>query len=107
MQLSTVIIGLSSIIFVTAMNSFIIILYQNVTSDETEITKDQIRSIGGDIKQEFNLIKGFSADLPDNGPRLLENNPYIEFIEPDQMFTIQKNTHIRESRPTGSIGVDN
>lgn len=107
MQLSKVIIGFSSLILVTAMNSYIIMLYQNVTSDQTEYTKAHIRSIGGIIKQELNLIKGFVADLPDNGPQLLANNPYIEFIEQDQMFTIQTNTDISGSRPTGSIAVAN
>ncbi|PFH47545.1 hypothetical protein AMATHDRAFT_6640 [Amanita thiersii Skay4041] len=44
---------------------------------------------GGQVKDEYtNVLKGFSATMPNSLAANFERNDLIEFIEPDTMVTI-------------------
>lgn len=51
--------------------------------------KENIKSSGGNIKQEYELFKGFAAELPDDHVSTLSSHPEVEHVEKDQEVSIQ------------------
>ncbi|GFF25885.1 protease B inhibitors 2 and 1 [Aspergillus udagawae] len=52
--------------------------------------KDNITSSGGSIKSDFQLVKGFTAEVPDGMVGVLSNDDLIENVEEDANVSIQQ-----------------
>ncbi|KAJ9666896.1 hypothetical protein H2201_003030 [Coniosporium apollinis] len=55
---------------------------------ELEKLKKQIQDQGGKITHEFKLIKGFTAEVPDDAISTLQDNQHLN-VEPDQEVRTQ------------------
>lgn len=70
-------------------NNYIVTLKENASDADVDALKNQIKSAGGEITQEYSLIKGFAAKLPEVAASLVEKNPQVLLFEPDQEVSIQ------------------
>jgi len=63
-------------------------LKQDAKPEELENAKKTAKSQGGEITNEFKLIKGFTVKYPDDKVGTLETNEHIH-VEPDQEVRTQ------------------
>jgi hypothetical protein len=52
--------------------------------------KDNITSSGGSIKSDFELVKGFTAEVPDGMVGTLSSHDLIENVEEDANVSTQR-----------------
>ncbi|KAH1664358.1 hypothetical protein KXV51_009640 [Aspergillus fumigatus] len=57
---------------------------------EQSRVKDNITSSGGSIKPDFELVKGFTAEVPDGMVGVLSNHDFIENVEEDANVSTQR-----------------
>ncbi|GIC89496.1 uncharacterized protein Aud_005915 [Aspergillus udagawae] len=67
-----------------------ITLKSSATDDQIKQVKDNITSSGGSIKSDFQLVKGFTAEVPDGMVGVLSNDDLIENVEEDANVSIQQ-----------------
>ncbi|RHZ47719.1 uncharacterized protein CDV56_102357 [Aspergillus thermomutatus] len=67
-----------------------ITLNSSATEDQIKQVKDNITSSGGSIKSDFELVKGFTAEVPDGTLGTLSNHDLIENVEEDANVTTQQ-----------------
>ncbi|KAK3721721.1 hypothetical protein LTR37_002886 [Vermiconidia calcicola] len=63
-------------------------LKENAGADQLEAAKKQVTDQGGKITHEFKLIKGFTADMPDDKVSTMQSNEHIN-VEADGKVTTQ------------------
>lgn len=67
-----------------SLSNYIITLKESATDIDVKNIKLKILEWGGEITNEFSLIKGFSAKLPEVHSKLLEGHEHVSSIEKDQ-----------------------
>jgi len=70
-------------------NTYIVTLKKDTSPQEEQKIKDDIKAKGGSIGHEYTLIKGFSAEFPDDQVSTLESHPHVERMERDGTVTTQ------------------
>ncbi|ODQ80631.1 hypothetical protein BABINDRAFT_160884 [Babjeviella inositovora NRRL Y-12698] len=68
---------------------YIITLKEDASDADVQALKDQVTSAGGEITNEYSLIKGFSANLPEDHASTLETHEHVNSIEADGEVKIQ------------------
>ncbi|KAF2479453.1 hypothetical protein BDY17DRAFT_303893 [Neohortaea acidophila] len=63
-------------------------LKKGASEDKYEEAKKQVTEHGGKITREFSIVKGFTADIPDDKVSALESNEHIT-VERDGKVTTQ------------------
>ncbi|KAJ5278867.1 hypothetical protein N7478_004239 [Penicillium angulare] len=71
------------------MPSFIVKCHEGVSDDQIQTLKKQIEEQGGNITQDFSIIKGFGVEFPEDRVSMFANHEHIEFIEADGEVTTQ------------------
>ncbi|KAL4871693.1 hypothetical protein BDV12DRAFT_163590 [Aspergillus spectabilis] len=71
------------------MPSYIISLAKDASDEEVQSIKQQVRDNGGTIDREYNLIKGFSATLPEVHAESFASHPKVANVEKDQEVRTQ------------------
>lgn len=66
------------------MSKYIVTLKENTSDDEANQIKQQIEQLGGKITQEYSLIKGFAAELPEVAASKVQSSPHVLLFEADQ-----------------------
>ncbi|KAK9895927.1 hypothetical protein P389DRAFT_196043 [Cystobasidium minutum MCA 4210] len=70
--------------------SFIVCLKDDSTEEDYKKQVDAIKAKGGTVDKHFgDVMKGFSATIPEDHVSTLEQDPCIQFIEPDSEVKIQ------------------
>lgn len=65
--------------------AYIVTLKDDTSDQEAESIKSNIKSLGGEITNEFSLIKGFSVKLPKiHADSLQKENANIATVEEDK-----------------------
>ncbi|CAI9631637.1 hypothetical protein AA0114_g12174 [Alternaria tenuissima] len=59
------------------MAQFNITLKKDAPKEELEAAKKHVTDQGGKIVNEFTLIKGFTAEIPDDAVSTLESNEHV------------------------------
>ncbi|EFQ96318.1 hypothetical protein P3342_005877 [Pyrenophora teres f. teres] len=59
------------------MAQFNITLKKDAPKEELEAAKKHVTDQGGKIVNEFTLIKGFTAEIPDDAVTTLESNEHV------------------------------
>ncbi|KAK5135653.1 hypothetical protein LTR08_004954 [Meristemomyces frigidus] len=59
------------------MPSIMVSLKENASPDQLADAKKKITDQGGKITNEFTLIKGFSAELPEGQASILSSNEHL------------------------------
>ncbi|GFF51324.1 protease B inhibitors 2 and 1 [Aspergillus udagawae] len=72
------------------MPAVMITLKSSATDDQIKQVKDNITSSGGSIKSDFELVKGFTAEVPDGMVGVLSSDDLIENVEEDANVSIQQ-----------------
>ncbi|PKX97245.1 uncharacterized protein P174DRAFT_418221 [Aspergillus novofumigatus IBT 16806] len=67
-----------------------ITLNSSATDDQIKQVKDKITSSGGSIKSDFELVKGFTAEVPDGMVGTLSSHDLIENVEEDANVSTQR-----------------
>lgn len=68
----------------SGLKNYIITLKDSATSVDVDSLKKKVKDFGGEITNEFSLIKGFSAKLPAVHSKLLEDHEHVSSIEEDK-----------------------
>ena len=68
----------------SGLKNYIITLKESATSVDVDSLKKKVQDFGGQIPNEFSLIKGFSAKLPEVHSKLLEGHEHVATIEEDK-----------------------
>ncbi|EUC41807.1 hypothetical protein COCMIDRAFT_40056 [Bipolaris oryzae ATCC 44560] len=68
------------------MAQFNITLKKDAPKEELEAAKKKVTDQGGKIVNEFTLIKGFTAEIPDDVVSTLESNEHV---------TVEKDAEVR------------
>lgn len=68
----------------SGLKNYIITLKESATSADVSSLKQKVTEAGGKITNEFSLIKGFSAKLPEAHSKLLEGHEHVNSIEEDK-----------------------
>ncbi|CAH2355730.1 protease B inhibitor 2 [[Candida] railenensis] len=67
----------------SGLKDYIITLKDSATDADVSSVKDKISSIGGSIVNEFSLIKGFTAKLPEVHSSAIGEHEHVASIEED------------------------
>ncbi|GIK00132.1 hypothetical protein Aspvir_004150 [Aspergillus viridinutans] len=67
-----------------------ITLNSSATDEQIKQVKDSITSSGGSIKSDFELVKGFTAEVPEGMVGVLSNHDFIENVEEDANVSTQR-----------------
>ncbi|KAH8723625.1 hypothetical protein GQ44DRAFT_303087 [Phaeosphaeriaceae sp. PMI808] len=70
------------------MPQFNVTLAKDASHDELDKAKQHVKDQGGKIVSEFTLIKGFTADIPDDAVSTLQSNDKIT-VEADGVVKTQ------------------
>lgn len=70
------------------MPSINVSLKEGAGADQLDAAKKQVTDQGGKITHEFKLIKGFTADMPDDKVSTMQSNDHIN-VEADGKVTTQ------------------
>ncbi|KAH8889750.1 peptidase inhibitor I9 [Thozetella sp. PMI_491] len=65
------------------MPSYIITCKEEATPEQVKATKDLAVSQGGKITHEYNLIKGFAVEFPEDQITTLEKHEHVKAVEKD------------------------
>ncbi|KAJ5190618.1 Proteinase inhibitor propeptide [Penicillium cinerascens] len=65
-----------------------ITLKEGSSPEELEKAKDDVRAKGGIIKHEYSLIKGFTAEFPEDLAQTLDSTEHIH-VEQDGVVSTQ------------------
>ncbi|KAG9195424.1 hypothetical protein G6011_00545 [Alternaria panax] len=68
------------------MAQFNITLKKDAPKEELDAAKKHVTDQGGKIVNEFTLIKGFTAEIPDDAVSTLESNEHV---------TVEKDSEVR------------
>ncbi|KEZ41041.1 hypothetical protein SAPIO_CDS7079 [Scedosporium apiospermum] len=71
------------------MPTYIVTCKPDATPAQVQQAKDDAVAQGGKIGHEYNLIKGFSVDFPDNAVSAFQKHEHVEHVELDQPVRIQ------------------
>lgn len=69
--------------------TYIITLKDAITAQQTVNVQEEIANYGGKVVDNFTIIKGFSAELPESVAQTLENHDLVASIEKDLEVKIQ------------------
>lgn len=68
---------------------YIVVFDENTGNGEMETAMNRVRAQGGSIHFVYEAaIKGFAAALPEKALQGLQNNPQVQFIQAEQVITI-------------------
>ncbi|PLB55821.1 hypothetical protein P170DRAFT_506333 [Aspergillus steynii IBT 23096] len=70
------------------MPVFNVTLKKDSPPEELQKAKEQVKKEGGSIKHEYTLIKGFTAEYPDDQVKTLETTEHVH-VEQDGEIRIQ------------------
>ncbi|KAK5175557.1 uncharacterized protein LTR77_000696 [Saxophila tyrrhenica] len=70
------------------MPSINVSLKEGAGADKLEEAKKNVTDQGGKITHEFKLVKGFTADIPDDKVSTLQSNEHVNY-EQDSKVTTQ------------------
>ncbi|KAI0406171.1 hypothetical protein F4802DRAFT_596530 [Xylaria palmicola] len=62
---------------------------EGASADEVAATKKHAKDQGGKITHEYNLIKGFAVEFPEDKVNTLESHEHVKAIEKDQEVKTQ------------------
>ncbi|KAL5594372.1 hypothetical protein BROUX41_001307 [Berkeleyomyces rouxiae] len=65
------------------MPSYMVTLKKGSTDEEVTAAKELAQKQGGEITDEFTLIKGFAVSYPEGTVQTLENHPTVQSFEPN------------------------
>jgi len=68
---------------------FIVVFNDDVTPEQIKKYVQEINENGGNVTQEYSLLKGFAASLPESFAHNLRSDKLIKYIEPDGVVTTQ------------------
>ncbi|KAL0264929.1 hypothetical protein SLS55_000883 [Diplodia seriata] len=63
-------------------------LKEGASADQLDNAKKQVQDQGGKVTHEFKLIKGFTAEFPEDSVHSLETNDHVT-VEADQVVKTQ------------------
>ncbi|OJK03298.1 hypothetical protein ASPACDRAFT_76359 [Aspergillus aculeatus ATCC 16872] len=83
--------AISSLVPLTLAKSVLVSFPAGTPDSVLQQAKDSVLNAGGQITHEFTLIKGFSADCPEEAIQQIstQSAAYKPTIEQDQMVSIQ------------------
>ncbi|OCL05859.1 hypothetical protein AOQ84DRAFT_390585 [Glonium stellatum] len=70
------------------MPTYNVTLKQGATDDDLQKAKKEVTDQGGKIVNEFKLVKGFTAEFPEDSVHALKSNDQIT-VEADSVVTTQ------------------
>ncbi|CAH6723798.1 protease B inhibitor 2 [[Candida] jaroonii] len=68
----------------SSIKQYIVTLKETSSDKEVSDIKKQISSLGGEITNEFSLIKGFTAKLPEVHSESIKGHGSVHSIEEDK-----------------------
>ncbi|KAI1436640.1 hypothetical protein GGR50DRAFT_650115 [Xylaria sp. CBS 124048] len=71
------------------MPSYIVTCKEGATAEQVAAAKQHAKDQGGKITHEYNLIKGFSVEFPEDQINTLESHEHVGRVELDQVMTTQ------------------
>lgn len=72
-----------------SLKNYIVTLKEECSEADVSTVKSKIGELGGSIKDEFSLIKGFSCSLPDIHTDAIQGHDHVVNIEEDKEVKIQ------------------
>jgi len=69
--------------------SFIVVFKDGVTKDQVKKYADDVNSKGGSVTQQWDIINGFAANIPESFLSSLQGDDCIKYIEPNGKVTTQ------------------
>lgn len=72
----------------SAIKNYIITLKESCSEADVSAVKSKVSELGGTIKDEFSLIKGFSVSLPESISHTLKGHEHVVNVEEDQEMKI-------------------
>ncbi|RYO96891.1 hypothetical protein DL765_011464 [Monosporascus sp. GIB2] len=71
------------------MPTYIVTCKSDCTPDQVAAAKQHAKDQGGTIRHEYNLIKGFSVEFPQDAVTTMESHEHVKAVEQDQEMKIQ------------------
>ncbi|KAI0799120.1 hypothetical protein GGR55DRAFT_684305 [Xylaria sp. FL0064] len=69
--------------------TYIVTCKEDASPEQVAEAKKHAQDQGGKITHEYNLIKGFAVEIPDDTVNTLESHPHIKGVEKDQEVKTQ------------------
>ncbi|KAI1297985.1 hypothetical protein F5Y03DRAFT_368897 [Xylaria venustula] len=70
-------------------STYIVTLKDDASADDVAAAKKHAQDQGGKITHEYNLIKGFAVEIPDDAVTTLDSHPSVKGVEKDQEVRTQ------------------
>ncbi|KAI0870170.1 protease propeptide/inhibitor [Hypoxylon argillaceum] len=71
------------------MPTYIVTCKENASPEEVAAAKQHAKDQGGKITHEYNLIKGFAVEYPEDKINTLESHEHVKAVELDQEVRTQ------------------
>ncbi|EMR62478.1 hypothetical protein MGN70_014012 [Eutypa lata] len=71
------------------MPTYIVTCKPDASPEQVSAAKKHAQDQGGQIRHEYNLIKGFSVEFPQDAITTLESHEHVKNVELDQEMKIQ------------------
>ncbi|KAM5348469.1 hypothetical protein ACJ41O_008293 [Fusarium nematophilum] len=71
------------------MPSYIVTCKDDASPEQVEAAKQHAKDQGGKITHEYNIIKGFAVEFPEDAVTTLESHEHVKTVEADQVMKTQ------------------